>query len=78
MVLGSFSTVFAAPTTVKISTTSETHTYEIYQIFKGDVNKDDAGKVTDLLTDLVYGENAKAVDGNPRTVDTAVTTADMR
>ena len=77
MVLGSFSTVFAAPTTVKISTTSETHTYEIYQIFKGDVNKDDEGKVRDLLTDLVYGENAKAVDGNPRTVDTAVTTADM-
>ena len=77
MVLGSFSTVFAAPTTVKISTTSETHTYEIYQIFKGDVNKDDAGKVTDLLTDLVYGQNAKAVDGNPREEDTAVSTADM-
>lgn len=90
MVLGSFSAVFAAPTEITITMAAKrtNHTYEIYQIFKGDINVDNAGTlVDDKLIDLVYGSNAKAVaddpattdvdESNPRTLDTAVTAADM-
>ena len=47
----------SAATTHTVSTTSSTHTYEIYQIFTGT-------KSGDQLTDLKYGENAVGNTGD--------------
>lgn len=63
MVLSMSISVFAA--NHDISTTSTTHTYEIYQIFTGTV-------VDGQLTSLKYGKNTK-----DRTVDAAVSQADI-
>ncbi len=58
MVLSSFSAVFAADAT--ISTDSDTHTYDIYQIFTGDPVTGEAKK----LENLKYGQNAVGTTGN--------------
>ena len=63
MVLSMGITVFAA--NHAISTTSTTHTYEIYQIFTGTVDGDQ-------LTSLKYGQNTK-----DRTVGAAVSQEDI-
>lgn len=63
MVLSMSMAVFAADHA--ISTTSETHTYEIYQIFTGTVSDGQ-------LTSLKYGQNTK-----DRTVGDAVSQADI-
>ena len=55
------------PDTYTVTTKEKGHTYEIYQIFTGDLTRNDDGK--DILVNLVWGENGnrtqgKAVDQN--------------
>ena len=60
MVLSMSIAVFAedAPATHKITNSSETHTYEVYQIFTGKYDE-----TTDQLQGLKYGANAVGTTG---------------
>ena len=49
------------PDTYTVTTKEKGHTYEIYQIFTGDLTQNDEGK--DVLVNLVWGENGNGTQG---------------
>ncbi|MBQ6609760.1 MAG: LPXTG cell wall anchor domain-containing protein [Oscillospiraceae bacterium] len=54
----------ATPKTHTITNSTAGHTYEVYQIFRGDYDAE-----TDQLQNLVYGTNAKGEDGKPVSIE---------